>query len=524
MRKTALLFLISLSLILSSCQVIPTPQLAEIQVSITLDGSSTNINVPANSTVQNVLAKAGISIGSLDRVDPPLASIITSGDEILVVRVVEEYYDKKEVVPFDHQTIKNESLPEGESRVLQSGTNGEKTVTYKRTIEDGQEVSNIEFKSVIITNPSPEIVMIGVQSPFSSKSISGILAYIDNGNAWVIEGATGNRRPVVTTGDLDSHIFSISLDRTWLLYSRKSLTNANYINSLWAVRIDRDDPTPIDLQIRNVIHFADWLPNSSQTIAYSTVEPRSTAPGWQANNDLYYRNFSANGTLSAPIKKVEANSGGIYGWWGTNFEWSPDGSKLAYYRPDAIGTVDLLGGKLNQALPIIPYETHSDWAWVPGFSWSPDSRFWFAVNHEATADSTSPESSPHFSLNGLPVDQKYQVTLNSNSGMFANPETSPMLPNGSYLVSYLQAIFPDQSDTSRYRVYVMDQDGSNKEGIFPGEGSPGLNPQMIYWTPDFQFGAFVAIIYEGNLWLVDAQTKEQYQITGNGLISRLGWR
>lgn len=516
--------LLALSLILSSCQVIPTPGLPVIQVAIKADGTSVSISVPANSTVQTALAKSGISLGSLDRVEPPLAAIISSGDVIRVVRVVEEYYDKDEVVPFDHQSIKNESLPEGETRILQSGTNGERTVTYKRTLEDGQEVSNIEFKSVIITHPIPEIVMIGVQTPFSSKSISGVLAYIDNGNAWIMEGATGNRRPVVTTGDLDGHVFSVSFDRTWLLYSRKSPANSDYINSLWTVRIDRDDPTPIDLQIKNVILFADWIPNSSQTIVYSTVEPRTTAPGWQANNDLYYRNFVSNGTLGAPIKKVEANSGGIYGWWGTSFDWSPDGTKLAFYRPDAVGMVDLRGGKLDQVLAITPFETHSDWAWVPGFSWSPDGQFWFVVDHDVPSDSASPESSTHFSLNALPVNNDYQVKLNSSSGMFANPKTSPMLPNGSYLVAYLQAIFPDQSDTSRYRVFVMDQDGSNKETIFPGEGSPGVNPQMIYWTPDFQFGAFVAIIYEGNLWLVDTQTKEQYQITGNGLISRLHWR
>ena len=81
--------------------------------------------------------------------------------------------------------------------------------------------------------------MIGVQTPFSSRSISGILAYIDNGNAWVIEGATGNRRPVVTTGDLDGHIFSISFDREWLLFSEKVHQSKTYINSLWAVRIDQ---------------------------------------------------------------------------------------------------------------------------------------------------------------------------------------------------------------------------------------------------------------------------------------------
>ncbi len=524
MLRLNLLTLLFFSFVLVACQAVPTPGLPAILVSIVADGAERNVSVPANTSVQNSLAKAGILLGSLDRTDPPLSAIVSSGDRITVTRVMEEFFDKTEIIPYDHQTIKNESLPEGETRVLQSGINGEKTVTYKRTLEDGLEISKIEFKTVILSPPTPEILMIGVQTPFSSRSISGVLAYIDNGNAWVIEGATGNRRPVVTTGDLDGHILNISYDREWLLYSRKSAANKDYINSLWVVRINRDNPTPIDLQIRNVIHFADWIPNSSQTIIYSTVEPRSTAPGWQANNDLYYRNFAPNGTLGAPIKKLEANAGGIYGWWGTNFAWSPDGTKLAFFRPDGFGTVDLKGGKLNQIFSITPYETHSDWAWVPGFIWSPDSDFWYFVNHVTSSTMPSPESSTQFSLTAISREQQYQVNLNPNTGMFANPAISALQPNGGFMLAYLQATFPEQSDTSRYRIAVIDRDGSNQSIIFPAEGSPGLNPQSIYWTPDFQNGAFIAIIYEGNLWLVDAQTREKFQITGNGLISRLNWR
>ena len=57
--------------------------------------------------------------------------------------------------------------------------------------------------------------------------------------------------------------------------------------SLWAARLDDDTPLLLDLGVTNVIHFADWGAGLS-VVGYSTVEPRSTAPGWQANNDLSY--------------------------------------------------------------------------------------------------------------------------------------------------------------------------------------------------------------------------------------------
>lgn len=108
--------------------------------------------------------------------------------------------------------------------------------------------------------------------------------------------------------------------------------------------------------------------------------------------------------------------------------------------------------------------------------------------------------------------------------MFSNPVASKFLENGSYMVAYLQAIFPEQSDNSRYRLVTMDQDGSNKNVLLPEEGSPGINPQTVVWSPDFDNGAFLAVIYEGNLWLVDATSKAKYQVTGDSLAVKVSWR
>ena len=107
-------------------------------------------------------------------------------------------------------------------------------------------------------------------------------------------------------------------------------------------------------------------------------------------------------------------------------------------------------------------------------------------------------------------------------GMFAYLTASPARSNGqekAYSMAYLQAIFPQQSETSRYRLVVMDRDGSNRRVLFPSANSAGLEPQNPVWAPQpiqGQNGDFVAVVYQGNLWLIDTGNGQAYQITGDG--------
>jgi hypothetical protein len=498
-----------------------------IQVNVQADGKTSKITVPVGTTAQGAYIAAGLSLGSLDRSDPPLSTVLADHATLHLIRVHEEFENVEEAIPFEHQVVHNESLPQGQTLLIQPGTNGIQETTYRHLYEDGIEVSKSVVKSVIIKEATPEIVMVGVQAPFTAFAIPGRLVYLTGGNAWVMDGSTGNRIPVVTSGDLDGRVFSLSPDGAWLLYTRKiSGSPQDTINTLWVSKIaDRPMP-PIDLKVKNIVNYAGWVPGSPQTIAYSTVEARNTAPGWQANNDLQFLSFTASGEIIRRKQLIAPNSGGVYGWWGTYFAWSQDGTKLAYSRPDGIGLVDLKTGDLQPLLNITPYQTRADWAWVPPIAWSPDSEFVYSIAHPPAPGINDPETSPLFDLIVLSLPKVSLIPLAVQTGMFAAPRPSPYQGSSGWQVAFLQAVFPDQSDSSRYRLMVMDRDGSNRRSIFPQEGLPGLDPQQIVWSPaeDDPNKAMIAVIYQGNIWLISSKNGSAQQITGDGLTSNIDWK
>ncbi len=525
--------LIALALLFLTACTAPEVTRSMISVRINADGRTGEIEVPAGTTVQDAIGKAGLSAVAPDRVDPPLYTVLTESGEIRITRVTEEFTVEEVVIPFDKQVVRNEALPEGETRLIQPGVNGLHEITIRRQFEDGVEVASGSVKTVVLQESIPEIIMVGSQTPFTQVDISGRLVYLSAGNAWVMEGSTGSRRPVVTTGDVDGQVFRLSPNGEWLLFTRRS-ENTGEINTLWAAKIVGNEELMIDLGVSNIIHFADWVPTSVLRVAFSTVEPRETAPGWQANNDLQLLSFSTSGWVSKPDVVLDSNAGGIYGWWGTTFSLAPDGLRLAYARPDGVGVLDLredVDSFLRPILEMPPLNTQSDWAWVPGVTWAPTGNILFSVYHAAASGASAPEDSQEFNLTAVPLEGGAPIPLSRDSGMFAYPVPSPVEVQESgelsFQLAYLQAVFPRQSETSRYRLIVMDRDGSNRRTLFPSEGEPGLEPQQVTWSPGISPGAsgyWLAFLYGGNLFLVDAASGESYQLTGDGLISRLDWR
>lgn len=512
--------------ILTGC--LPTQAQIErtIKVSLAVDGRQEEIQVPAGTTAQGVLDQAKVQLNQLDRVDPPGYTVLDNGQTIQVIRIREEFQVDEIILPFESQTVQNESLPDQREMIIQTGSNGNLQRTYRIVFEDGKEVSRQIFKETRLIEPKSEIRMVGVQKPFTPYPLPGRLVYLAGGNAWLMEKTSGDRRPVVTTADLDGRVFTLSPDGSWLLFTRKSnRPPAEEINTLWMVNLDVADEKPVDLRAGNIVHFADWVPGRGLTIAYTTVEPRATAPGWQANNDLYLTTYAPSGMIVETEKIIESNFGGALGWWGTNYAWSPDGELLAYAQPNAIGLVDLETRQLQQLTEITPYQTRADWAWVTGLGWSPNHQVLYYSSHIQKTGLDNQENSPYFDLTATVINGGPTLTLAEKTGMFGYPVSSPRLEDGSYLVAFLQNTSREQGESGRYWLSVMDRDGSNMTRIFPGEGNLGLEPQRVVWSPVPLEGDvyWLACIYQGNLYLVNNSAGESRQITGDGLIEKIDW-
>lgn len=497
-----------------------------IKVNIAADGQELAVQLPAGSTVQQAIESAGVKLGGSDRVNPPAYTLLTDGATIQVIRVQEEFTVEQEIIPFERQVLQSESLAEQQRLLVQNGVNGSKEITYRRVIENGVEISNTPVKVVVIKEAIPEIIMVGVRAAFTPMNIPGRLVYLLGSNAWVMEGSTANRRPLINSGDLDGRVFSLSADGKWLLFTRRA-TGADAINTLWVADLSLSPVKEFDLKVNNVIHFADWVPGSNSKVVFSTVEPRSSPPGWQANNDLYALSFSPSGWVSNWRAKpvLESNAGGVYGWWGASFSWAPDGQRLAYARPDGVGLLEFKDGVMSTLLDITPLQTGEDWAWVPGIAWGANGNVLYTVRHDP------PENSQIFHLAAISINGGVTVELSEDVGMFAYPSVSPLetLPTGEkdYEVAYLQASFPRQSESSTYRLVVMDRDGSNQRILFPPQGEPGLEPQQAIWSPapiSDAGGYGIAVLRQGNLWLVNSASGEVRQVTGDGLIRRIIWR
>lgn len=474
-------------------------------------------------SVRDALERLGVGYEPEDRVTPGLNRSVFDDETIQIAVITSEETSETEILPFESQLVRNETIPEGETYLLQSGENGMARVTRRKVYADSVFESESIVSREILAQPVPEILMVGVQGDMAPIRIPGKLIYISNGNAWMMSETTGSRTPLYTGGDLDGRILDLSDNGKWLLFSRKGQGTA--INSLWMLNVENWTEPPISLRIENTVHFAQWLPGEILRVAYSTVEPSETAPGWVARNDLLVRTVSDTGMLMGEATVVEANERGANAWWGMHYLVSSDGRTLLAVGSDRVESVDRLSGETTELIRIFPYgKARSDWAWIPGVAWSDElKRIYFTYQGEISGTRRTLDPAD-FNLGMFDETTGASTPIRLKTGLFTEPVLSPKFGDGSRTLAYLTAVNPLQSDTGRYRIAIADADGANARVVYPLDGGTAIDPQRVVWAPVVEKEqSWLGFLMDGNIWLVNPFTGIYNQITIDRTIEKIIW-
>lgn len=135
-----------------------------VPVTVRVDGKEVTLATFAPD-VAGAIADAGVTLGPLDRVDPPPATPIEDADEITIARVelVEEVID----VVLEHDRVEEptDELLQGERRVATEGRDGLRRDTYEVVLVDGAEESRARIAEVVVEEAVAEVELLGTRQP-----------------------------------------------------------------------------------------------------------------------------------------------------------------------------------------------------------------------------------------------------------------------------------------------------------------------------------------------------------------------
>jgi uncharacterized protein YabE (DUF348 family) len=229
-------------------------------LTLVLYGSITPLRTQAK-TVGELLKNEGITLGKNDSLSASDNTPITDGMTIQLWHNGNQTVNVQEVIPFNTQTIDDADQPVGYSAVTTAGVNGSKTVTYEIDMENGQEVSRTQIQSVVISQPSTQVVTKGIKGAyttptenetiiwnylindgFSREQTAGIMGNLEQEHQFQTSGDglvqwTGSRKALLLSRYADPYSVYSQLD--FMMYE----LNGSYGSALSSLRATTDVET-----------------------------------------------------------------------------------------------------------------------------------------------------------------------------------------------------------------------------------------------------------------------------------------
>lgn len=166
--------------------------------------------VPA-LTVEDALAGLGIELERRDKTRPRRTAEVEAGDRIVFTDVeLRRRHVDGEVMPAPVEKIEDDSMFEGEEKVVKEGATGLRDVTYRVIVHNGEVVDRQVATQEVLRAPVTRVVRVGTKTVAANfaggNSVWDRLAQCESGGNWAIN--TGN-------GYYGGLQFSASTWRAW---------------------------------------------------------------------------------------------------------------------------------------------------------------------------------------------------------------------------------------------------------------------------------------------------------------------
>ena len=140
--------------------------LRAVPLKLTMDGESRTVETTA-ATVGAALQGAGVTLDGNVLVTPEPTAPVVAGMEVTVKKVTLVTQVVEESIPFETVRREDGALELGQERLVQSGQNGLRQVTVRKTLEDGQMVKSDVLDTKVVRPPQPKVVAFGTVGQIS---------------------------------------------------------------------------------------------------------------------------------------------------------------------------------------------------------------------------------------------------------------------------------------------------------------------------------------------------------------------
>src|SRR5690625_1144731 len=167
------------------------PLITDGTVTIVVDDEERSVDVEGSATLQQVLRKAEITLGSQDEtivtVDADGAPVVT------IVRHTTETRTETSAIEHDSVQRETDELYEDQSRVAQEGSDGERTITYQDHLVDGEVTDSKVLSNEVTTDPVDRVVEVGTaERPAPEPTGSGSSGSSDSSSSSDSSGSSGS--------------------------------------------------------------------------------------------------------------------------------------------------------------------------------------------------------------------------------------------------------------------------------------------------------------------------------------------